>query len=129
MDKLLRTLILLFVLVMAACRQPEATPTPSVNLTLDIAYEPAPPVVGAVTLVVTVLDAAGTAVDGATVAVRGDMAHAGMTSMDGQTDESENGVYRIPFEWTMGGDWILTVTVTLPDGTSVVQAFNATIGS
>jgi hypothetical protein len=43
------------------------------------------------------------------------MDHAGMESVDREVKESTNGVYRVPFEWTMGGGWIVGVTAQLPN--------------
>jgi hypothetical protein len=39
------------------------------------------------------------------------------------------GEYRAAFEWTMAGDWIVTVTATLPDGHVATRQFPITIGS
>ena len=43
-------------------------------------------------------------------------------SADGVAD----GRYRVPFSFTMLGDWIITVTADLPDGSSVQQDFGLT---
>jgi hypothetical protein len=85
--------------------------------------------VGETVLVVTLTEADGTPITNATLIVRGDMTHAGMAPVlrDGIT-ENKDGVYEIPFEWTMGGDWVVTVDATLPDGRSVTKDFNMTIG-
>ncbi|GAB4283186.1 MAG: hypothetical protein Kow0080_37210 [Candidatus Promineifilaceae bacterium] len=85
--------------------------------------------VGETVLVVTLTEADGSPITNATLIVRGDMTHAGMTPVlrDGIT-ENTDGVYEIPFEWTMGGDWVVTVDATLPDGRSVTKDFNMTIG-
>ncbi len=85
--------------------------------------------VGETVLVVTLTETDGTPITNATLIVRGDMTHAGMAPVlrDGIT-ENKDGVYEIPFEWTMGGDWVVTVDATLPDGRSVTKDFNMTIG-
>ena len=70
---------------------------------------------------VTLTDGAGKPVDGATVSVKGDMSHAGMQPVFGDTKSSTNGVYRIPFEWTMGGDWFVLITGKLADGRKVKE--------
>lgn len=86
--------------------------------------------VGPTTLQIRVREAGGAAVEGATLDVRGDMNHAGMVPVlaEGIT-ENEAGVYSVPFEWTMGGVWIVTVTATLPDGETTAQQFNVSVGS
>jgi len=35
--------------------------------------------------------------------------------------------YAIPFEWTMGGDWVVTVDVTLADGRTASRQFDLSI--
>ncbi len=37
------------------------------------------------------------------------------------------GVYRTDLEWTMAGDWIVTVTATLADGQTVEQQFDLSV--
>ncbi len=107
--------LVLVALAVAACGQAAAQIPVLDDLMIELAVEPHPPAVGEATLVITVTDADGAPVEGATVAVHGDMDHAGMEPVDGESDEGAQGVYRVPFTWTMGGGWILDVTVTLPD--------------
>ncbi len=102
-------------LVAAGCAQVAAEVQPASDVAIDLTVEPSPPAAGEATLIVTVTDAAGRPVDGATVHVHGNMDHAGMEPVDSETTTSEAGVYRVPFNWTMGGGWILDVTVSLPD--------------
>lgn len=113
----------LLLVLLAGCRQSaQPTATNSPGVTIQLAADPDKPAVGKVTLVVTLTNA-GKPIDGATVSVKGDMNMAGMQPVLGETKDSTNGVYRIPFEWTMGGDWFVDVTVTLPDGTTAKQTF------
>ena len=68
----------------------------------------------------------------ATVTLEGNMNHAGMAPVltepvkDGD-DGASDGVYNIPFQFTMLGDWIVTVTVDLADGTQTTQDINVTV--
>ena len=114
-------LIIILALVLTACGAQNTT-TVVEDVTINLAVEPNPPVVGASTLYITVLEADGTPVDGATVTVIGNMEHEGMLPISGETSASSNGVYTMPFEWTMGGGWILDVTVTLPDNRGTATA-------
>jgi hypothetical protein len=59
--------------------------------------------------------------------VRGDMNHAGMQPVFSGADTAENGVYSVAFNWTMGGDWILDVTVWLADDSTTTQRFEITV--
>ncbi|TVR23604.1 MAG: hypothetical protein EA396_02980 [Anaerolineaceae bacterium] len=119
------TLALIAVVVLAACRESSEAES-TVDLNIDLAVEPAPPAVGDAILTITVTDDSGDPVDNAAVSVRGDMNHAGMVPVLRDVNESVDGVYTVPFEWTMGGDWIVTVTVTLADGEVATRDFDIT---
>jgi hypothetical protein len=119
--------ILLIGMLIAGCRQNNIVTNTSVQITM--AVEPATAVVGEATIVVTLTDEAGQTINGAQVTVRGDMNQAGMEPVIRDTSESADGVYRLPFEWTMGGDWIVTVTAELPDGTIAEETFELSVGS
>lgn len=112
-------------LLLAACGQqvlPTAMP-PAVEM--NVRVEPEPLAVGASTLIVTLKDAAGTPVDGAKLRVHGDMDHQGMMPVDREISDGANGEYRVPFEWTMGGGWVVTITAQLPDnGGEISQTYN-----
>lgn len=83
--------------------------------------------VGKTILLVTVTDAAGAPINDADISVKGDMSHAGMVPVLANSTGGDNGIYEMPFEWTMGGDWVVTVEAVLPDGRSTTQQFNFTI--
>jgi len=73
--------------------------------------------VGPITFDVTLWDAEGQPIDGAgPVALRGDMSHAGMKPVIAEASGAGDGQYTADFEWTMAGDWTVTVEATLPDG-------------
>lgn len=116
---------LMLALLLAACGG-QATPTTApIHVEISARAEPEPLAVGETTLIVTLQDASGTPIDGATLQVHGDMDHEGMTPIDREVSESINGEYRVPFEWTMGGGWIVTVTARLPaNGGEVAETFN-----
>jgi len=78
---------------------------------------------------VTLLDADGRPVEDATVTIRGDMSHAGMAPVEATAAHAGDGIYTADFEWTMTGDWIVTVTATLAGGNVVSQIFDFTVRS
>lgn len=124
-------LILFLVLTLVGCRE-SAQPTPTAapdapRLTLTI--DPDPPAVGDAALVISLTTPDGQPIDGAQITVRGDMNHAGMQPVIEASAGSEDGVYRVPFRWTMGGDWIVTITAVLPDGTQIVENVDLSVGS
>jgi len=72
----------------------------------------------------------GQLVSGAALEIEGNMTHAGMEPVFATATEVAPGDYRALLEWTMGGDWLLTIRGTLPDGTVIEQQVNGlTVGS
>jgi hypothetical protein len=102
------------VLLLVACRGP-ATATGS-DLQLTLRVEPAPAQAGNAILVVTVTDGNDQPVDEAVVDVEGNMTHPGMVPVTARVEGGAGGEYRLPFTWSMGGDWVVTVTARLADG-------------
>lgn len=108
-----------------ASRQNQTDQAPDVSVTLNV--EPNPPTVGKARLVVQLADAAGKSIEGAKVNVRGDMSHAGMQPVMTTAAAGAVGSYLADFEWTMAGDWIVTVSAALPDGRTSTRQFNFTV--
>lgn len=121
--------LVLLILALVGCRGSAPTvPNDQININMDVSVAPNPPQVGASTLVVSLTEEDGTPIDGADIEIRGDMNHAGMQPVLRDGNTSENGDYRIPFEWTMGGDWFVVVKATLPGGEVIEQQFDFTVG-
>lgn len=115
--------LLSLILLLAACAPENSSAAPEGTM-LMLRAETQPLAVGDTVLIATLTDASGNAIDGATLQVHGDMDHAGMVPVDREVSTSSNGEYSIPFEWTMGGGWIVTVTAQLPDnGGEISQTF------
>lgn len=121
----LLTLLLLFALSACGGRQSAAVNETGVLVDLDTPSLR----VGETEMLVRLTDSNGRPAANAAIEVRGDMSHAGMVPVvrTGQTDAA--GLFATPFEWTMSGDWFVTVTFTLPDGRSGAERFNYTISS
>jgi hypothetical protein len=77
---------------------------------------PQPPRVGLSTITLKLSDSGGVPQSGAQVYLEGNMSHAGMRPVFGEAREIGSGRYEAPLEFTMGGDWIILVNITLPDG-------------
>jgi copper(I)-binding protein len=113
---------LLLVLGLAACGG-RASQEASGSDEYDLSLNPMSTAVGETVLMFTLNDKEGQPVNNATLDIKGDMNHAGMQPVLGKVTQGVNGVYAVPFEWTMGGDWYVTVDVTLADGTTFSQRF------
>lgn len=123
---MLRVFLFLLILMLAACRQQTPASTADLDITLSITPDN---IVGEAFAIVTVRDRSGQPVENARVQLRGDMTHAGMVPVIVETSDSVDGRYELDFNWTMGGDWFVDVTVTLPDGTFDRERFNFRIRS
>lgn len=88
-----------------------------------------PPPVGTGQVMVKVSDLEGNPVDDAEVTIRGDMAHAGMVPVLSEAEPIGAGTYQAGLEWTMAGDWVVTVTAGLADGRQTSQSFDLSVTS
>ena len=100
----------------------------SVGVQITMTAIPFPPHIGDSRLVIQVIDKMGSPINDAHLTVKGDMTHAGMVPLLAEIDGGgENGVYTIPFNWTMAGDWVVTVDLQLPDGTIAQERFDMAV--
>lgn len=111
----------LFLFLATACggRQSQQTADDGYTMTL----EPMANAVGETMLMITLTTADGTPIDDADLTVRGDMTHAGMTPVTREVSGGTDGIFTVPFEWTMAGDWFVTVDAALPDGETISRRF------
>lgn len=83
-------------------------------------------------LTVKIVDESGEPVTDVTVSLEGNMTHAGMVPVftesvwDG-ADGAEDGLYRAPFQFTMLGDWIITVKIERRDGEPLSEDIEVTV--
>ncbi len=126
---LLPALVPFLLLALAGCRGDTGVgELEGYRVTVSLA--PTPAVVGPNLVVLTLTDPGGTPVDGAEVELEGTMTHAGMVPVRTPARFDAEGRYRVEdFAFTMGGDWILRVHVTLPDGRSGVLEREARVVS
>jgi YtkA-like len=95
-------------------------PDPDVKIVPEVE----PHRVGQVTVTVRVTQpSTGKPITGANVRLEGNMSHAGMAAVFAETTEIEPGLYRTNMEFTMAGDWLLSVYVTLKEGLHVDRQF------
>ena len=110
----------------AGCRQ-ESMPAAEAELNISLEVEPVESTIGDAELLISVTNADGEPVSPASVDVRGDMSHAGMVPVLRADVQGEDGRYRVPFEWTMAGDWTVEVTLTFADESSVSKTFELSV--
>jgi hypothetical protein len=112
--------LVLVVSIATACR---ANGDAANDITIDLPV-PAARQNQALTLTVTVRDASDKPISGAVVTLRGDMTHGGMSPVITPLQAIGNGQYRTDqFQFTMAGDWVLTVDAALPDGRRAERSF------
>lgn len=117
----------IFVLVLGACAPAAPETAADAGVQMSIEVMPNPPVVGESMVMIALKGADGTPIDDAALNIQGDMTHAGMSPVIRDVNGAAEGVYTTPFEWTMGGDWIVTVLATLADGTEIEQTFDLSV--
>ena len=114
-----RILILVIVTLLAGCRQQRLS---SADVRLELSASDKR--VGETTLLLRVSDRDGKPVsDPGALSLRGDMDHAGMAPVLVQAESAADGVFSVPFEWTMGGGWMVEARLTLPNGDVAVETF------
>ena len=113
-------ILALLALAVAACRQQQIR---SDDIQLEL--QASDTLVGETTLLLSVKDRDGNAINkpGA-LQVRGDMSHAGMVPVFAEADQATDGLFSLPFQWTMAGGWIIEVSLTLPNGDTAIETFN-----
>lgn len=117
-----RFLTLFLLLALVGCGGRASQTDQSQGYSFDFAA--ADTAVGNTTVTVTLLDPQNNPVENAQLTINGNMSHAGMQPVIVETNSNTNGIYTADFEWTMAGDWFVTVTATLPDGTVISQRFD-----
>lgn len=110
----------LVLLVAAACRQQQQTAPADLELELTASHT----VVGETTLMLTVRDSDGKPLSNpGTLSVRGDMSHAGMVPVFAEAEGATDGVFSLPFEWTMAGSWLVEASLERPSGDVASETF------
>ena len=101
------------VLHAGGCRKAvEASPA----IVIDHQIAPWPAHVGPALVTLRLTDGNGHPVRGASVMLEGDMSHPGMPPEFDATSEIDAGRYQGRLTFTMAGDWVILMHVTLPGG-------------
>lgn len=89
----------------------------------DEQITPQPPHTGPITVNFKLADASKPLI-GAHITLEGDMTHAGMAPVFGDAHERSPGQYQGQVTVSMGGDWVVLMHITLPDGKKVEEQMN-----
>jgi hypothetical protein len=128
MNKTLFLLALAMIVIVGSGCARESRRESSTNAQISMTAIPFPAAVGESRLVIQVTDLAGQPVSDAALSIKGDMTHAGMVPVLAEVDGGdEEGYYEVPFEWTMAGDWVVTVEAVLSDGARVKERFDFSV--
>lgn len=126
-----KTLVLLattMVLLLGSGCGRESRNVSSSNTQISLTAIPYPAAVGQSRLVIKVTDLAGQPITDAALSIKGDMTHAGMVPVLAEVQGGDvEGYYNVPFEWTMAGDWVVTVEAMLSNGTRAKKRFDISV--
>jgi hypothetical protein len=94
---------------------------------MTLSSDPYPLTLGMTMLLVSLTDAAGAPLEDAVVEITTTMKHDAMLPLTRRASPSQNGVYRIPMEWPMMGQWVVDVRAALADGGMLRDQFEVFI--
>ncbi len=109
------SMLVTLAVALAACGSsaaPAAAPVSADQESIKVETNPSPAVVGDVELILTVTDANGNPLEGATVNVSADHPSMAGMGMSGLATEQGGGKYSIKANFSDPGDWKLSVQVT-----------------
>jgi succinate-acetate transporter protein len=95
------------------------TTDPGPALVVQSEISPLPAKVGSASIMLTLTDSSSKPVSGATIVLEADMSHAGMAPVFGGSTEEAPGRYRGNLAFSMAGDWVILLHMTLPNGNRV----------
>lgn len=116
-----------FGLLAAGCQRQSRSGQSLPDVELSYQIEPSPPVAGPAVATFRLTDASGAPLSVRSFDLRGDMTHAGMVPVLAQGTEVSPGEVRCQFEWSMAGDWVLSVAAVLSDGRSLNRTIELSV--
>ena len=105
---------------LSGCRESDQPPP---DIVVEHEITPQPVKAGPATITLRLSGAGGAPSKGAQVRLEANMSHPGMRPIFSDAREVEPGRYEAPIEFTMGGDWIILVHITLPEGRKLERQF------
>jgi hypothetical protein len=111
-----------FVAVGCGGRSSSTSPAPAVNI--ERAISPQPPRVGPATITLSLTDAKANTITAAHIELEADMSHPGMSPAFGDAKAVAPGRYQGQIAFTMAGDWVILLHITLADGQKLERQFD-----
>lgn len=106
----------LITLATAGCRRSSGS-EPGISIHEQIS--PQPVRVGEAIVVIQLTDSTANPITHAAIMVEADMAHPGMSPVFKAANETTSGSYQAKITFTMGGDWVLLLHITLANGSKI----------
>jgi hypothetical protein len=94
------------------------------DVSVQESISPQPVHTGESTVSIRLADASGHPLAHARIRVEGDMDHPGMAPVFSDAVETTPGSYQAPLTFTMGGDWVVLLHITLADGRRIERQWN-----
>lgn len=110
--------ILPFFIVMVFAAGCTKSASPKSLAVTETSITPQPPYAGPITVNFKLANDSKP-LPGAHIALEGDMTHAGMAPVFGEAKEISPGQYQGQLTLSMGGDWVVLLHITLPNGQKV----------
>jgi hypothetical protein len=120
-DLMLPVVAVIVALFLSGCGR---SAEPPVALTVKHQISPMPPRVGPAAIALGLTGPGGEPITGARIEVDCNMSHPGMGPVIADAREIEPGRYVAPLSFSMGGDWIVLLHITLADGRRVERQFD-----
>jgi hypothetical protein len=111
-------------LLLVACHRPART---SADVSVQTEIAPQPIVPGPATVMVRLTDGQGRPLANAAVTVEGNMTHPGMSPTFAQAKELSAGHYQATTQFSMVGDWVVSLHIRLPGGQALEREIDARV--
>lgn len=110
-----------FALVIGGCRKPADSPQ---GISVEETIAPQPVRTGEETISIRLADRDRQPLTRAHIQVEGDMDHPGMAPVFSDAKETAPGSYRASLTFSMGGDWVVLLHMTLADGRKIERQWS-----
>lgn len=118
-------LMVVVVGLIVVLRPPQTLSLPQMTLSSD----PYPLTLGTTRLLLSLNDAKSAPISDAVVDVTVTMIHDSMLPLSRRVSVGQDGIYSIPMEWPMAGQWLVEILASLPDGSQLSDQYEVFVYS